>query len=55
MVTVLKKTIAKEREDERIEHHIYGVPGPHSKVSEGDILVLFGLDSDINRFIEINA
>lgn len=55
MVTVLKKTIAKEGEDERIEHHIYGVPGPHSKVSEGDILVLFGLDSDINRFIEINA
>ena len=55
MVTVLKKTVSKDGEEEHIEHHIYGVPGPDSTVSEGDILVLFGLDSDINRFIEINA
>ena len=55
MVTLLKKTVNKDVDEERTEHHIYGVPGPESTVSEGDILVIFGLDSDVNRFIEINA
>ena len=55
VVTLLKKTVNKDGDEERTEHHIYGVPGPESTVSEGDILVIFGLDSDVNRFIEINA
>jgi trk system potassium uptake protein TrkA len=55
MVTVLKKTVTGRGEEEKTEHHIYGVPGPDSTVAEGDMLVLFGLNNDVNRFIEINA
>lgn len=55
MVTVLKKTVTGEGDEEKTEHHIYGVPGPDSTVAEGDMLVLFGLNNDVNRFIEINA
>jgi hypothetical protein len=55
MVTVLKKTVTGAGDDEKTEHHIYGVPGPESTVAEGDMLVLFGLNNDVNRFIEINA
>ena len=55
MVTVLKKTTSGEGDEEKTEHHIYGVPEPDSTIAEGDMLVLFGLNNDVNRFIEINA
>lgn len=55
MVTVLKKTTSSEGDEEKTEHHIYGVPEPDSIIAEGDMLVLFGLNNDVNRFIEINA
>jgi len=55
MVTVLKKTTSGEGDEEKTEHHIYGVPEPDSTIAEGDMLVLFGLSNDVNRFIEINA
>lgn len=47
LVTVLRK--------DADGHHIYGVPGPESRVNEGDIILVFGQVKDINRFIEINA
>lgn len=56
MVTVLKKTLKdEESEEDKYVHHIFGVPSPDSVIGEGDMLVLFGLNIDVNRFIEINA
>jgi len=56
MVTVLKKTLKdEESEEDKYVHHIFGVPSPDSVIGEGDMLVLFGLNNDVNRFIEINA
>lgn len=55
LVTVLKQTTKGSGDNEKKEHHIYGVPGPESTVSKGDMLLLFGLSNDVNRFIEINA
>jgi len=31
------------------------VPGPDTVIDEGDIIMIFGLTKDVNRFIEINA
>ncbi len=47
LVTLLKQ--------EGEEHHIKGVPGPETVIDEGDIIMIFGLTKDVNRFIEINA
>lgn len=47
LITVLKKS-----ED---GHRIKGVPGPDTVIEEGDIIMIFGLTKDVNRFIEINA
>jgi trk system potassium uptake protein TrkA len=47
LITVLKKS------DDG--HHIKGVPGPDTVIDEGDIIMIFGLTKDVNRFIEINA
>jgi Trk K+ transport system NAD-binding subunit len=47
LVTLLKQ--------EGEEHHIKGVPGPDTVIDEGDIIMIFGLTKDVNRFIEINA
>ena len=47
LVTLLKQ--------EGEEHHIKGVPGPETVIEEGDIVMIFGLTKDVNRFIEINA
>ena len=55
MVTVLKRTDSSDGDEQKTEHHIYGVPEPNSTIAEGDMLVLFGLINDVNRFIEINA
>ena len=55
MVTVLKRTDSSDGDEQKTEHHIYGVPEPDSTIAEGDMLVLFGLINDVNRFIEINA
>jgi trk system potassium uptake protein TrkA len=45
-------TILKKEED---GHHIKGVPGPDTLIGEGDVIMIFGLTKDVNRFIEINA
>lgn len=47
LVTVLQKS--------GNEHHIHGVPAPDTILNEGDILLVFGLIKDINRFIDVNA
>ena len=47
LVTLLKQ--------EGEEHQIKGVPGPETVIEEGDIVMIFGLTKDVNRFIEINA
>ena len=47
LVTLLKKDGG--------EHHIKGVPGPETIIDNGDIIMIFGLTKDVNRFIEINA
>ena len=47
LITVLKKS------DDG--HRIKGVPGPDTTIDEGDIIMIFGLTKDVNRFIEINA
>ena len=47
LVTILQK--------EGEEHHIKGVPGPDTLINDGDIIMIFGMIKDVNRFIEINA
>ena len=47
LVTLLKK--------DGDEHQIKGVPGPDTIIDKGDIIMIFGLTKDVNRFIEINA
>jgi len=47
LVTILKK--------EGEEHHIKGVPAPDTLINDGDIIMIFGMIKDVNRFIEINA
>jgi trk system potassium uptake protein TrkA len=49
LVTVLRKSA------DGSTHNINGVPSADSVINEGDIILLFGLVKDINRFIEINA
>jgi trk system potassium uptake protein TrkA len=47
LVTLLKK--------EGEEHHIKEPPGPNTVVENGDIIMVFGLTQDVNRFIKINT
>ena len=47
LVTLLKK--------DGDEHQIKGVPGPDTIIDKGDIIMIFGLTKEVNRFIEINA
>lgn len=37
------------------EHHINGVPSADTVVQKGDLILVFGCEDDINRFIELNA
>ncbi|TVQ81590.1 MAG: TrkA family potassium uptake protein [Flavobacteriales bacterium] len=46
LVTVLRKTDS--------EHHILGVPYPDTMITEGDLVILFGRMSDVNKFMDIN-
>lgn len=46
LVTVLRKTDN--------EHHILGVPYPDTQILKGDLVILFGRMSDINKFMDIN-
>jgi trk system potassium uptake protein TrkA len=46
LVTVLRKTDN--------EHHILGVPYPDTQILEGDLVILFGRMSDVNKFMDIN-
>lgn len=47
LVTVLRK--------DQDGHHIYGVPNPESVINKEDIVLVFGKENDINRFMEVNA
>lgn len=49
LVTVLRKAADGNT------HNIHGVPSADSVINDGDIILLFGLVKDINRFIEING
>ena len=46
LVTLLRKT------DDA--HHIMGIPDARTLVEKDDLIVLFGKNSDIDRFIDIN-
>ncbi len=46
LVTVLRH--------EKDTHHILGVPYPDTVIEEGDLIIIFGLMDDIERFMDIN-
>jgi trk system potassium uptake protein TrkA len=45
-------TLLRKQTDEK--HHIMGVPDPKTVIEIADIIIIFGTDKNIDRFIEIN-
>ena len=43
------------KDDGHVNHHIIGVPESTTTIYKSDILLLFGTDKNIQRFIEINS
>ncbi|MDL5055223.1 TrkA family potassium uptake protein [Oscillatoria laete-virens NRMC-F 0139] len=53
LITILKTD--KSRSDKRINYRSQGVPHAQTRIAAGDVLVLFGLEEDIEKFIESNS
>jgi trk system potassium uptake protein TrkA len=46
--------ITIKRPDDQGIDHIVGVPGPETRIEQGDTLILMGKDADIKRFVDVN-
>jgi Trk K+ transport system NAD-binding subunit len=49
LVTILRKNKETDK-----DYHIIGVPNSSTVVEKSDIIALFGLTKNIERFLEIN-
>ncbi len=53
LITILKTQ--KSKSDSRINYKSQGVPHANTRIAAGDVLVLFGLEDDIEKFLESNS
>lgn len=54
LVTILRKEEGSPEETNIKDYHIIGVPDSETVINKTDIIVLFGLTRNIERFLEIN-
>ena len=54
LVTILRKDIANRDNNDSKDYHIIGVPDSNTMIEKNDIVVLFGLTKNIERFLDIN-
>jgi trk system potassium uptake protein TrkA len=54
LVTILRKEEGSTEENSIKDYHIIGVPDSETVIEKTDIIVLFGLTKNIERFLEIN-
>ena len=56
LVTILRKKedSSKENDNSTKDYHIIGVPDSNTIIQKTDIIIIFGLTKNIERFLEIN-
>tara|TARA_B100001093_G_C26856865_1_gene1027858 strand:- start:1971 stop:2666 length:696 start_codon:yes stop_codon:yes gene_type:complete len=54
LVTILRKKLDDEDKNDSKGYHIVGVPNSSTLIEKDDIIVLFGLTKNIERFLDIN-
>lgn len=54
LVTILRKDVDNTDENNTKDYHIIGVPNSDTIINKSDMIVLFGLTKNIERFLEIN-
>ena len=56
LVTILRKKegSSEENDNSTIDYHIIGVPDSNTIIQKTDIIIIFGLTKNIERFLEIN-
>ena len=54
LVTLLRRQEGSTSEDNTKDYHIIGVPDSNTVIEKTDIIVIFGLTKNIERFLEIN-
>ena len=56
LVTILRKKegSSEENDNSTIDYHIIGVPDSNTIIQKTDIIIIFGLSKNIERFLEIN-
>jgi trk system potassium uptake protein TrkA len=54
LVTILRKQEGSTLENSTKDYHIIGVPDSNTVIEKTDIIVVFGLTKNIERFLEIN-
>lgn len=53
LITILKTY--KSKNDSRLDYKSQGVPTAQTRITTGDVLVLYGLEDDIEKFLESNS
>lgn len=54
LVTILRKQEGSTAKNSTKDYHIIGVPDSNTVIEKTDIIVIFGLTNNIERFLEIN-
>ena len=57
LVTILRKKegSSEENDNSTKDYHIVGVPDSNTIIQKTDIIIIFGLTKNIERFLEINS
>ncbi len=54
LVTIMRKNKESENKNDKKNYHILGVPDSNTIIEKNDIIIIFGLTKNIERFLEIN-